>query len=73
MSWKNQLRKDSLPWLLEPDNPGARYLALRDILELSLDDRQLKSARGTAHREGPIAEVLSNMNEEGYWVKAGPG
>ena len=73
MSWKNQLRKDSLPWLLGSDNPAARYLALRDILELSPDDRQLKSARKAAHKDGPIAEVLSNMDEEGYWVKAGPG
>ncbi len=73
MSWKNQLRKDSLPWLLEPENPGVRYLALRDLLDLSPDDRELKSARKAAHKEGPIATVLSKMNKEGYWVKPGPG
>jgi len=73
MSWKNQLRHDSLPWLLEPGHPGVRYLALRDLLDLSSGDHKLKSARKTAHQEGPIAEVLSHMNEEGYWVKAGPG
>lgn len=73
MSWKNQLRKDSLPWLLETDDPGVRYLALRDLLNLASDDRELKSARKTAHKEGPIAEVLSHMNKEGYWVKSGPG
>ncbi|RPI90435.1 MAG: nitrogen fixation protein NifH [Chloroflexi bacterium] len=73
MSWKNQLQKDSLPWLLEADNPGVRYLALRDLLDLSPDDRELKSARKAAHREGPIAEVLSRMNKDGYWVKPGPG
>ncbi|HEX2997872.1 MAG TPA: hypothetical protein VHP14_23820 [Anaerolineales bacterium] len=73
MSWKNQLRKDSLPWLLESDNPGVRYLALRDIPHLASDDRELKSARRAAHKEGPIAEVLSHMNKEGYWVKSGPG
>ncbi|HLO13900.1 MAG TPA: hypothetical protein VK206_03660, partial [Anaerolineales bacterium] len=70
MSWKNQLRKDSVPWLLESENPGVRYLALR---ELSPDDKKLKSARKAAHKEGPIAEVLSKMDKEGYWVKAGPG
>jgi hypothetical protein len=32
MSWKNQLRSDSLPWLLESENPGVRYLAMRDLL-----------------------------------------
>jgi len=73
MSWKNQLRKDSLPWLLESNNPGVRYLALRDLLDLSPDDRELKSARKAAHTVGPIAEVLSKMNREGYWVKPGPG
>lgn len=73
MSWKNQLQKDSLPWLLETDDPGVRYLVLRDLLDLSSDDRELKSACKAAHKEGPIAAVLSHMNEEGYWVKSGPG
>ena len=73
MSWKNQLRKDPLPWLLESGDPGVRYLALRDLQNLPPDDRQLKSARKAAHREGPIAAVLSRINEEGYWVKPGSG
>jgi hypothetical protein len=73
MSWKTQLRKDSLPWLLESEDPGVRYLALRDVLDLDPDDRELRSARRAAHREGAIAKVLSKMNTEGYWVKDGPG
>ncbi|HLO28145.1 MAG TPA: hypothetical protein VK249_03350 [Anaerolineales bacterium] len=73
MSWKSQLHKDSVPWLLESENPGVRYLALRDLLELAPEDRELKSARKTAHKDGPIAGVLSKMNAEGYWVKPGSG
>jgi hypothetical protein len=73
MSWKNQLRSDSLPWLLESENPDVRYLALRDLLDLSPDDKKLMSARKAAHKEGPIAEILSHMEQEGYWVKPGPG
>ena len=64
MSWKDQLRSDSLPWLLESENPGVRYLALRDVIELPAEDRELKSARKSAHKEGPIAVVLSNMEKE---------
>jgi hypothetical protein len=64
MSWKNQLRSDSLAWLLESDNPGVRYLALRDLLELPAEDRELKSARKAAHKEGAIAAVLSKMEKE---------
>jgi hypothetical protein len=73
MSWKNQLRKDPLPWLMESGDPGVRYLALRDLLDLSSNDDKLRSARKAAHKEGPIAAVLSKMREEGYWVKPGPG
>ncbi len=73
MSWQNQLRGDPVSWLLESDMPGVRYLALRDVVGLSDNDKELKSARAAAHKEGPIAEILSNMEELGYWVKAGPG
>ena len=73
MSWKKQLRSDSLPWLLESENPGVRYLAYRDLLDLSLDDKKLKAARKSAHKDGPIGLVLSKMETEGYWVTKGPG
>ena len=35
MSWQTQLRGDSISWLLESENPGVRYLAMRDLLELN--------------------------------------
>jgi len=73
MTWTNQLRSDPLPWLLKSESPGVRYLALRDLLDLPPDDKKLESARRSAHRNGPIADVLSHMQAEGYWVKAGPG
>jgi hypothetical protein len=73
MTWKDQLRGNSLQWLLESDIPDVRYLALRDLYDLSPDDKKLKSARRAAHKEGPIAVVLDNMEEDGHWVRPGPG
>ena len=73
MSWQKQLRGDSVNWLLEQDEPGVRYLALRDLMGLGNDDAELKSARRKAHKEGPIAKVLEHMKTDGYWMKAGPG
>jgi len=73
MSWQTQLRGDSVFWLLKSDSPNVRYLAMRDLLDLPPDDKKLKAARKSAHKEGPIAVVLSKMEDEGYWVKAGPG
>jgi hypothetical protein len=73
MTWTNQLRGDSPAWLLASDNADVTYLALRDLFALSPDDKKLKFARQAAHKEGPIATVLSNMQQVGYWVKSGPG
>jgi hypothetical protein len=73
MSWKSQFKADPLPWLLENESPGVRYLAMRDILKLPSDGAELRAARKKAHKEGPIAAVLSKMDASGYWVKPGPG
>jgi hypothetical protein len=73
MSWQTQLRGDSVSWLLESENLGVRYLALRDLMDVSPDDAKLKSARKKAHKEGPIAYVLSKMDEDGYWKRPGTG
>ncbi|MBN2240818.1 MAG: nitrogen fixation protein NifH [Dehalococcoidales bacterium] len=58
-------------WLLEPDGSGVDYVAMRDLTDAV--ENQLSSAREKAHREGPIARILSEMNEEGYWARPGPG
>jgi hypothetical protein len=73
MSWQSQLKGDSLSWLLEPESPGVRYIALRHLLDLPPDDPQLLAARTAAHQEGPIAAILANMDEAGFWVEPGPG
>lgn len=73
MKWLHQLKGDSLSWLLEEENPGVRYLALRDLVDLPKDNPELLAAREKAHREGPIATILDAMKPEGYWVTPGAG
>jgi hypothetical protein len=58
---------------LEPEMPGVRYLALRDLLKREKNDPELCVARGEAYKTGPIANVLGEMNEKGYWVRPSPG
>jgi hypothetical protein len=69
----NFMTEDTLAWLLESESPGVRYLTQRDLLELPRDDPGLKEAQIEAHKNGPIATVLDNMNTDGYWVQSGPG
>jgi hypothetical protein len=73
MSWQNQLKGDPLPWLLEKEEPGARYLTLRDLLDKPEDDPEMSEAKKAAHEKGPIAAVLKQMHPSGYWEEQGPG
>lgn len=73
LTWQKELNGETLSWLLEENEPGVRYLAMRDLLDLPADDPQLITARELAHREGPIDAVLKEMAEPGYWVNPGPG
>jgi hypothetical protein len=73
MSWQNQLKGDSLFWLLETESPEVRYLAMRDLLERSKTDLELRTACKDAHKNGPIANILSKMDKTGFWVEPGAG
>lgn len=73
MVWQDQKFDQTLSWLLEPVSPGVRYLALRDLVALPKDAPELIEAQSAAHRQGPISNVLAEMNEAGYWVKPGHG
>ncbi len=73
MSLKESLNSNALPWLLEENGPGARDLALRDLLDLPEDDPELRAARRAAHESGPIAAILAQMDPAGFWAQPGPG
>lgn len=73
MNWNDPIYNDAIAWLLEPENPNIRYLAMRDLLETPLDNPELVTARDEAYQKGPIAEILREMDPEGFWVEPGPG
>jgi hypothetical protein len=65
----------SLPWLLEhdPDNPGVRYFALKELLDKPSDDPEVAEACQAVMSTGPVPVILEAQEPEGYWVKPGPG
>jgi len=73
--WKDRLKGDPLPWLLETDTaqPAVRYFTLRDILGFDADDKELKKARASIMSTGPVPAILAAQEPDGYWVKPGPG
>jgi hypothetical protein len=64
-----------LDWLLEEDsdNPGVRYFALRNLLELPKDALKTIAARRAVMELGPVPAVLAAQDPAGFWVKPGEG
>jgi hypothetical protein len=67
------LRGSVLDWLLEKQDPGVRFFALRDLLGAPADDPDVLAARRATVRCSPVKEILQAMQPEGWWVKPGPG
>lgn len=72
-AWRTALRGDPLPWLLEPEHPAVRHLALRDLLDEPLDAPAVRRARAAAMRADPIAAILAAQADDGWWAKPGAG
>ncbi len=71
--WRDRLRGDPLPWLLDEADPAVRHLALRDLLGRDADDRRRADACEAATRSDPIAAMLAAQDPAGWWEKPGPG
>ena len=67
--------EDSLRWLLEqdPENPGVRYFALRDLVGLPGDDPQVVEAQEAVMNSGPVPVIFANQDKDGWWDRAGSG
>ena len=62
-----------LDWLLEPDNPSARVLALREWMGRSEDDDEVIAARGSLMSSPPVRAIFDAQYPGGYWVKPDRG
>jgi hypothetical protein len=71
--WRKHVHSDPLPWLLEDDPAGVRYLTLLNLLEQKQNTKEFKLAKSDAYENGAISTVLENMEQDGYWAKPGPG
>ncbi|MDP1808609.1 MAG: nitrogen fixation protein NifH [Actinomycetota bacterium] len=65
--WKSVLQTDPTEWLLEPDNPSIRYLALTNILDKPMSDPEVLKARKDIMVTGIVPQILAAQEAGGYW------
>lgn len=70
IDWQSELKGDLLPWLLERENPSARYLTLRHLLDGGEAEAQVAEARAAIVDWPPVREILGLMDTVDFWGKA---
>jgi len=61
---------DPLPWLLEWENPSARYLTLRDLFDGGEQDPQTQEAQAAIPEWPPVRDILAVMDPVNFWGRA---
>lgn len=69
-TWQANVKDDPLSWLLEEENPSARYLALRDLLDCDECDSQATDARAAILDWPPVRDILALMDPVDFWGQA---
>ncbi|HEY6237992.1 MAG TPA: hypothetical protein VIZ68_02250 [Thermoplasmata archaeon] len=62
-------RKKVLDWLLEPDQPSVRYLALTQLQGKRATDPDVRDAKSQIPSTGWVAEILARRDPAGWWVR----
>ncbi len=65
--WRKSLRGNPLPWLLEAENPSARYWTLVDILDRPAGDPEVRAARAAVSKQPLVKALFARQHPEGYW------
>jgi hypothetical protein len=59
-------------WLLQPEQPSARYYTLVDLLERKENDPDVRTARSRIARVGWARDQLDSQGSKGFWESHGP-
>ncbi len=62
-----------LTWLLQSENPSARFWTLRIVLARPNDDPETREAQRAIAHSSPAREILRAQWPQGYWVAPGAG
>ena len=68
MKWLDTLRGDSIPWLLEPENPSVRYWTLTDILDRPADDPDVREVKAAIAQQPLVQELFARQHPDGHWA-----
>jgi len=70
-SRKGRAQTSLIEWLLEKQNPSARYLTLRDLLARAENDPEVVEAKAAIPASDVVNRIFSKQKPEGHWEEKG--
>jgi len=70
MSWRELLKGDPVPWLLERSDPAVRAQTLRSLLDQGPRDPEVRDAQQRAMNTPPISTILRRQKPDASWPGA---
>lgn len=67
MTRDKPLESNSLPWLLEEDNPSVRFLTLTEIMGFRPSHPEVEAAKAAFMERGVVPGILQRQKRGGYW------
>ncbi len=68
MGWLEKVARDPVPWLLDPVNPSARLLTLRDIFQRPVEE--LEREREALLAWAPVQALMAQADAYNFWGRA---
>ena len=65
MGWLKKLKRDPVPWLLDPVNPSARLLTLRAVFQRP--ERELAREQEALLAWEPVQTLMAEADENNFW------
>lgn len=65
--WKDVLQADPTFWLLEPDNPSARYWTLTDILDRPADGSEVQDTKVAIAQQPLVQALFASQHPSSHW------
>lgn len=65
--WSSFLNDHTLEWLLEDNNPSARFFTLKYLLGKWEDDSEISEAKRFIMEQGYVERILSRQDVAGHW------
>ena len=72
-SWLELVQGDPIPWLLEEENPSARFWTLTELLDRPFTDPEVSAAQQAIQGMPVVQRILDAQWPDGFWMHPGVG